>query len=85
MEYVVLVDERGRLVLPGALRKSLNLKGRSRVVLRLRDDGVVELIPLCKLRREVEEVFREKFRDWREEDHEASKLLRKMVTRIGDS
>ncbi len=85
MEYVVVIDERGRIVLPSAVRKRLNIRGKGKVVVRLRSDGVIELIPLSKLRREVEEVFEEKFREWREEDHEASRLLREMVMRVGDS
>ncbi len=79
MEVVVIVDKRGRVLIPSEVRKRLGIKGRSRMLLRVRDDGVIELIPLDELYREVSEIFERRFREWREEDHEASKLLRVLV------
>ena len=32
-----------------------------------------------KLYTEIAKAFREKFKDWKEEDHEASKLLSEMI------
>ena len=79
MEIVVTVDERGRVLIPGEIRRRLGIKGRSRLLLRVRDDGVIELVPLDRLYKEVSRVFEDKFRDWREESHEASRILEKLV------
>jgi len=84
MEYVVIVDERGRLVLPVEVRRKLGIKGRRRLLLRVKGDSVVELVVLDRLYGDVVRVFEERFRGWREEDHEASKLLLRMMGR-GDS
>ncbi len=78
--YVVSIDKRGRILLPSEVRKRIGVKERSKLALRVRDDGVVELISLDKLRDEVAKVFEEKFKGWREEDHEASKLLSEIVS-----
>jgi len=79
MEYVVSIDERGRVLIPGEVRRRVGLKGRSRVLVRVREDGVIELIPLEKLFSEVSKIFEEKFRGWREEEHEASRILEDLV------
>ncbi|MHA1589683.1 MAG: AbrB/MazE/SpoVT family DNA-binding domain-containing protein [Candidatus Njordarchaeales archaeon] len=84
MEYVVIIDERGRLVLPSEVRKRLGIEGRSRVLIRVKGDGTVELYPLNKLYEEVSRVFEEKFNGWKEEAHEASKLLSSLL-KAGDS
>ncbi|RLG84822.1 MAG: AbrB family transcriptional regulator [Thermoprotei archaeon] len=79
MEYVVSIDERGRVLIPGEVRRRVGLKGRSRVLVRVREDGVIELVPLEKLFSEVSKIFEEKFRGWREEEHEASRILEDLV------
>ncbi len=75
MEYVVSIDERGRIVLPAEVRRRLGLKGKRKVLIRVRNNGVVELIVMNKIYNDIARVFEEKFKNWREEDHEASKLL----------
>ena len=85
MEYVVIIDKRGRIVLPSAVRKRLNLKEEAKMLVKLREDGVVELAPLDKIKKNLEKTFEAKFREWREEDHEASKLLHKLVKNSGNS
>ena len=79
MEIVVAVDDRGRVLIPREVRRRLGIRGKSRMLLRVRGDGVIELIPLDKLFREVSEIFERRFRDWREEDHEATRLLKSLV------
>ncbi len=79
MEYVVTLDERGRIVLPVEVRQRLGIKGRRKVLLRVREDNVVELIILNKLYDDVIKVFEDKFKNWKEEDHEASKLLSEII------
>ncbi len=74
-EYTVALDEKGRLLLPAEARRRLGLKPRSRVIVRVREDGVAELYPLEALERRVRETARRKLRGWREELHEATRLL----------
>ena len=75
MEVVVAVDERGRVLIPGEVRRRLGIRGKSKLLLRVRNDGVIELVPLDKLYKEVSRIFEDKFRDWREEFHDASRIL----------
>ena len=42
-------------------------------------ERVVELIAMDKIYNNIVCVFEEKFKNWREEEHEASKLLMKAV------
>ncbi len=79
MEYVVIVDDRGRIVLPVEVRRKLGIRGKRKVLLRVRDDNIIEIIVLDKLYNDVVKVFEEKFKNWREEDHEASKLLARLT------
>ncbi len=77
MRYVVEVDERGRLTLPKKVREKLGIKGK--VLIRIRE-GIVEIIPLDRLRKEISELFEGKFSGWKEEDHEATKELFKLTS-----
>jgi len=79
MGYVVKVDDRGRVLLPSEVRRRLGLRRGSRLLLRVTEDGRLEAIPLERELREVARVFEERFRGWREEDHEASRLLLEVV------
>ncbi len=54
MRYVVEVDERGRLTLPKKVREKLGIKGK--VLIRIRE-GIVEIIPLDRLRKEISELI----------------------------
>ena len=80
MEYVVTLDERGRIVLPVEVRRRFGVKGRRKVLLRVREDNVIELAILNKLYDSVVEAFENRFKNWKEEDHEASKLLSEIVS-----
>ncbi len=82
--HVVRLDQRGRLVLPRDVREAIGLGEGSRLLVKLREDGVIELIPLDGLYERVSGVFRRKLRNWREEDHEASRLLEELVVRRGN-
>ena len=82
--HVVRLDQRGRLVLPRDVREALGLNEGSRLLVKLREDGVIELIPLDSLYERVSSIFRRKLRNWREEDHEASRLLEELVVRRGN-
>ncbi len=52
-------------------------------MLKVRGD-TVELLILDRIYEDLAAVFEERFRDWREEDHEASRLLGRMMG-LGDS
>ncbi len=80
MGYVVIIDERGRMVLPAEVRRKLGIRKGSRVLLKVISDSSAEIIVLDKLYREVSKIFDEKFKDWKEEDHEASKMLERMLS-----
>jgi len=79
MSFVVNVDDRGRIILPLEVRRRLGLRKGSRLILRLRGDRGLEAVPLQRELEEVAGMFVEKFKGWREGDHEASKILIKMV------
>lgn len=81
MGYVVSVDNRGRILLPLEVRRKLGLRKGSTLILRVTEDGRLEAVPLERELREIAEIFEVKFGGWREEDHEASKLLIKMVSK----
>jgi len=53
-------------------------------LLRVREDNVIEVIILNKLYHNVVKVFEDKFKNWKEENHEASKPLMEIVSH-GDS
>ena len=78
---MVTVDEKGRVVLPKELRERLSIRPRDKVVVRLREDGIVELYKFDELKAYVEEVADRKLSTWREEDHEATRLLERLVRR----
>ncbi|AEM39618.1 transcriptional regulator, AbrB family [Pyrolobus fumarii 1A] len=80
MQRVVRLDSRGRILLPREVREALGLREGSKIAIRVRSDNVIELVPLDKLYERVSRVFREKMRDWREEEHEATRVL-EAVTR----
>ncbi len=76
---MVIIDERGRLILPKEVRRRLGISGKHRILVKVRDDDIIELHILDKLYESVTRVFEEKFKYWKEEEHEASKLLFKMM------
>jgi len=83
LEYVSVVDDRGRIVIPAEARRRAGLRAGSRVVVRVKGGGVVEIVPLDRLLEEVAAIFEEKLKGWREEEHEASRLLKEEVVEGG--
>ncbi len=63
------------MVLPVEARRRLGIRKGSRVPLKVTSDNPAGTIVLDKLYEEVSKIFDEKFKDWKEEDHEASKML----------
>uniref|UniRef100_A0A7J3X8N6 AbrB/MazE/SpoVT family DNA-binding domain-containing protein n=1 Tax=Thermofilum pendens TaxID=2269 RepID=A0A7J3X8N6_THEPE len=83
MDYVVTVDDRGRVLLPVDVRRRLGLRKGSKLILRVVEGGRLEAIPLERELERVAEVFKRKFAGWREEDHEATTTLLGMVSSSG--
>ena len=79
MEKVVFIDNRGRLVIPREIRRFMGIEKGCKVIVRVRNEDVIEVVILDKLRNKLAKIFNDKFRGWREEDHEASKFLSKLV------
>ncbi len=67
------------------MRETIGLGEGSRLLVRLRSDGIIELIPIERLYEKVSAIFQRRLKDWREEDHEASRLIKELVTGRGDS
>ncbi|ABM81267.1 AbrB/MazE/SpoVT family DNA-binding domain-containing protein [Hyperthermus butylicus] len=84
MARIVRLDSRGRLLVPREVRDAVGLREGSRLLVRVRSDGVIELVPLDKLYERVAEAFRRKMKGWREENHEATRLLEEMMKRGAD-
>jgi bifunctional DNA-binding transcriptional regulator/antitoxin component of YhaV-PrlF toxin-antitoxin module len=76
---VVTVDGKSRIALPIKTRRVVRIKPGDKVVIRVKIDGVIELIPLKILEEKVHRVAEKKLSDWREEKHEASRLIEEMV------
>ena len=81
---VASLDKHSKLLPPCGVR-SWGLSEGFNPIAWLSSDGVIGLVPLDRLYERVSRVFREKLRGWREEDHEAYKLLERLVARRGDS
>ena len=79
VNYVVTVDDRGRILLPADVRRKLGLRKGSKLILRVAEDGRLEVVPLERELERVAEVFRRKFAGWREENREATAALLEMV------
>jgi len=79
MSSITTVDQRYRLHIPSKIRKVANLKPGDKLLLKVREDGALEAIPLQKLLQEVQATAKQKLSNWREENHEASKYLQQLV------
>jgi len=67
--YAVRLGERGRIVLPAALRRQLGVEAGERLVATLEDDGSVRLVSAQAVVRRLQGLFREDYpgRDLAEE------------------
>uniref|UniRef100_A0A7C3WLE9 AbrB/MazE/SpoVT family DNA-binding domain-containing protein n=1 Tax=Thermofilum pendens TaxID=2269 RepID=A0A7C3WLE9_THEPE len=62
MDYVVTVDDRGRVLLPVDVRRRLGLRKGSKLILRVVEGGRLEAIPLERELERVAEVFKKNLR-----------------------
>lgn len=79
MEKMVFIDNRGRLVIPREIREIMGIEKGCKAIVKVKNKEVLEVIILSKLRDRLAKIFNEKFRDWREDEHEASKFLSRLV------
>lgn len=54
LETTVILSSKGQVVIPKELRNSANLHEGEKMLIRVREDNVIELVPLKK---DVEELF----------------------------
>ncbi len=79
MSATVTVDKKGRLVLPKTVREEARINVNSRLVARAKGEGRVELFDPDLLMKKAQEFGSGKLAGWKEEDHEATELLSKLV------
>ncbi len=79
MSGTVVVDSKGRVVLPKKIREQADITVNTRLVARVKGKGKIELINPDILMLKAQEIGAKKLAGWREEDHEATKLLTKLV------
>jgi len=75
----VIVDRKGRLVLPKKIREEARITANTRLIVRAQGRGRIELFDPDLLMQRAQDIGARKLAGWREEDHEASKLLKKLV------
>jgi len=49
MEIVTKIDNRGRILIPRNIRKKMGIKGEMKVLLRLKENNVIEVVPIGEL------------------------------------
>lgn len=84
MSATVTLDKKGRLVLPKKVREKARIGLNRRLFARVAGEGHIELIDPDLLLRKAQEVGAKKLAGWREEDHEATELLTKLLEEHAD-
>lgn len=80
MTELVALDEKGRLVLPKKIRSLIRVTTPGWLIIHA-DERKVELIPVDPEMKASKEVAKRKLSDWREQEHEASRLAFGLVKR----
>jgi bifunctional DNA-binding transcriptional regulator/antitoxin component of YhaV-PrlF toxin-antitoxin module len=75
MSEAVMVDEKGRLVLPKKIREKARIGVKVKLVAKATGYGKVELSDPRILIAQAQAVGTKKLERWREEDHQATKYL----------
>ncbi len=81
MNETVLVDSKGRLVLPKAVRAEARIEVNHELVVKVAGVGRVELLDPSVLMARAQEIGTRKLAGWKELDHEATGYLHKSVKR----
>ena len=79
MSETVTLDEKGRLVLPKKIREQAGITANKTLVVRASGIGLVELSDPDLLASKAREIGSKKLKGWKEEDHEASSYLTRMM------
>lgn len=79
MSETVMIDKKGRLVLPKKVREEARIKANTRLVAKALGPGSVELYDPEVVLARAREIGAKKLAGWKEEDHEASAYLLKLV------
>jgi len=72
------IDEKGRVLLSKETRRKAKIKPRSRLLVRVRRPGLVELRDLEELSKTVQTVAKKKLHGWREEEHREDRMIAKL-------
>jgi bifunctional DNA-binding transcriptional regulator/antitoxin component of YhaV-PrlF toxin-antitoxin module len=75
MSESVLMDKKGRLVLPKKVRVEARLEVNKKLVARVTGVGRVELLDPDVLSAKAQEIGKKKLAGWSEEGHETSNYL----------
>jgi AbrB family looped-hinge helix DNA binding protein len=75
MDAKVAIDKKGRLVLPKKVREEARICLNARLVVRAIDEGRIELFDPELLLKKAQEIGARKLAGWREEEHEAARLI----------
>ena len=70
LETTITLSSKGQVVIPREMRDSVNLHEGERMLIRVREDNVIELIPLKRNVEELFSIFGENFEKNRIEDDE---------------
>ncbi len=76
-----MVDSKGRLVLPKAVRAEARIEVNHELVVKVAGVGRVELLDPSVLMARAQEIGTRKLAGWKELDHEATGYLHKSVKR----
>jgi len=80
----VTVDDKGRLVLPKRVREEARIKANTLLMVNIVEEGRVELIDPDVLMRKARIVATAKLKGWKEDDHEATRLITEMAAKRKD-
>lgn len=78
-KLVVSIDEKGRLVLPKEARSRAGIRTPGKLLVTI-EPGAVKLIPIELIKENVRKIAREKLKDWKEDEHEATKLIKSLIS-----
>ena len=81
MNETVLVDSKGRLVLPKAVRAQARIDVNHELVVKVTGVGRVELLDPSVLMTKAQEIGTKKLAGWKEIDHEATGYLHRSIKR----
>ncbi len=79
MAETVKLDKKGRLVVPKKIREETRIRIDTTLIARAKGEGQIELIDPSILLKKARAIGGKKLAGWREDVHEATKLLAKLA------